>query len=135
MEIQCFVKMILVSCIVYLKDCHFILSVPQITMTDVDDCFYIFIRWKNNTLYRSMNILFHVVQNAFLLSLFFHETILGCEVRKNISIYLARRAIWRSRRVMIAGRSIEIRPSIPLEWLWCTNKFGVLHSAFKWSLI
>jgi hypothetical protein len=43
------------------------------------------------------------------------ETILGCDVGKNISIYLARRAIWRSRRVMIAGRGIEIQTSIPLE--------------------
>lgn len=41
--------------------------------------------------------------------------ILGCSVDEKISIFEARRAIWRSKKVVVAGQNIEVKTSIVLE--------------------
>ena len=40
---------------------------------------------------------------------------MGCSIDEKISVFEARRAIWRSKRVVVAGQNIEVNTSILLE--------------------
>ena len=41
--------------------------------------------------------------------------ILGCSTDEKISVFEARRAIWRSKRVVVAGQNIEVKTSVDLQ--------------------